>query len=112
MTEPTAWPLATNPLLPQDLFSKSDPFLELFRINRDGSEQLVYRTEVRLSPTRHSGRLVPRALPGRREWQEEDWPPTPPGPGCGLCSQLLAPLWGAAGWAGGLGRVPQGLFWL
>uniref|UniRef100_I3N174 Copine 7 n=1 Tax=Ictidomys tridecemlineatus TaxID=43179 RepID=I3N174_ICTTR len=30
----------------KDLFSKSDPFLELFRINRDGSEQLVYRTEV------------------------------------------------------------------
>uniref|UniRef100_A0A8C9ULJ2 Copine 7 n=1 Tax=Spermophilus dauricus TaxID=99837 RepID=A0A8C9ULJ2_SPEDA len=42
----------------KDLFSKSDPFLELFRINRDGSEQLVYRTEVRLSPTRHSGGLM------------------------------------------------------
>lgn len=36
-------------LCPQDLFSKSDPFLELFRTNEDGSEQLVYRTEV-LSP--------------------------------------------------------------
>ena len=34
------------PLL-QDLFSKSDPFLELYRVNDDGSEQLVYRTEVR-----------------------------------------------------------------
>ncbi|XP_044902313.1 copine-7 isoform X4 [Felis catus] len=33
------------PLL-QDLFSKSDPFLELYRVNDDGSEQLVYRTEV------------------------------------------------------------------
>ncbi|XP_023560981.1 copine-7 isoform X2 [Octodon degus] len=30
----------------KDLFSKSDPFLELFRANQDGSEQLVYRTEV------------------------------------------------------------------
>ncbi|XP_004600855.1 copine-7 isoform X1 [Sorex araneus] len=30
----------------KDLFSKSDPFLELFRVNDDGSEQLVYRTEV------------------------------------------------------------------
>uniref|UniRef100_A0A8C3HIJ8 Copine 7 n=1 Tax=Chrysemys picta bellii TaxID=8478 RepID=A0A8C3HIJ8_CHRPI len=29
-----------------DLFSKSDPFLEIYRINDDGSEQLVYRTEV------------------------------------------------------------------
>lgn len=34
-------------LLCQDLFSKSDPFLELYRINDDQSEQLVYRTEVR-----------------------------------------------------------------
>uniref|UniRef100_A0ABI7VQV4 C2 domain-containing protein n=1 Tax=Felis catus TaxID=9685 RepID=A0ABI7VQV4_FELCA len=30
----------------KDLFSKSDPFLELYRVNDDGSEQLVYRTEV------------------------------------------------------------------
>uniref|UniRef100_A0A8C8Z9G4 Copine 7 n=1 Tax=Prolemur simus TaxID=1328070 RepID=A0A8C8Z9G4_PROSS len=30
----------------KDLFSKSDPFLELFRVNEDLSEQLVYRTEV------------------------------------------------------------------
>ncbi|EGV94061.1 Copine-7 [Cricetulus griseus] len=30
----------------KDLFSKSDPFLELYRANDDGSEQLVYRTEV------------------------------------------------------------------
>uniref|UniRef100_A0A8C7KZJ1 Copine 7 n=1 Tax=Oncorhynchus kisutch TaxID=8019 RepID=A0A8C7KZJ1_ONCKI len=29
-----------------DLFSKSDPFLEIYRINDDGSEQLVHRTEV------------------------------------------------------------------
>ncbi|XP_078256981.1 copine-7 isoform X2 [Rhinoraja longicauda] len=29
-----------------DLFSKSDPFLEIYRINDDESEQLVYRTEV------------------------------------------------------------------
>lgn len=36
-------------LLPQDLFSKSDPFLELYRVNDDGSEQLVYRTEVRVA---------------------------------------------------------------
>ena len=30
----------------QDLFSKSDTFLEIYRINEDGSEQLVHRTEV------------------------------------------------------------------
>uniref|UniRef100_A0A8C8S2F7 Copine 7 n=1 Tax=Pelusios castaneus TaxID=367368 RepID=A0A8C8S2F7_9SAUR len=30
----------------KDLFSKSDPFLEIYRINDDRSEQLVYRTEV------------------------------------------------------------------
>lgn len=34
-------------LLPQDVFSKSDPFLELYRVNDDQSEQLVHRTEVR-----------------------------------------------------------------
>ncbi|NXF37453.1 CPNE7 protein, partial [Nyctibius bracteatus] len=30
----------------KDLFSKSDPFLEIYRVDDDGSEQLVYRTEV------------------------------------------------------------------
>uniref|UniRef100_A0A674EZ36 Copine 7 n=1 Tax=Salmo trutta TaxID=8032 RepID=A0A674EZ36_SALTR len=30
----------------KDLFSKSDPFLEIYRINDDGTEQLVHRTEV------------------------------------------------------------------
>ncbi|XP_076205010.1 copine-7 [Aptenodytes patagonicus] len=30
----------------KDLFSKSDPFLEIYRIDDDCSEQLVYRTEV------------------------------------------------------------------
>uniref|UniRef100_A0A3B5PTW2 Copine 7 n=1 Tax=Xiphophorus maculatus TaxID=8083 RepID=A0A3B5PTW2_XIPMA len=30
----------------KDLFSKSDPFLEIFRMNDDGTEQLVHRTEV------------------------------------------------------------------
>ncbi|KAM5207440.1 copine-7 isoform 1-T1 [Hipposideros larvatus] len=29
----------------KDLFSKSDPFLEMYRVNDDQSEQLVYRTE-------------------------------------------------------------------
>uniref|UniRef100_A0A8D0GR17 Copine 7 n=1 Tax=Sphenodon punctatus TaxID=8508 RepID=A0A8D0GR17_SPHPU len=29
----------------KDLFSKSDPFLEIYRVNDDGSEQLVHRTE-------------------------------------------------------------------
>ena len=33
----------------QDLFSKSDPFLEIYRINDDGTEQLVHRTEVSTS---------------------------------------------------------------
>uniref|UniRef100_A0A8D2J049 C2 domain-containing protein n=1 Tax=Varanus komodoensis TaxID=61221 RepID=A0A8D2J049_VARKO len=39
---------------PQDLFSKSDPFLEIYRINDDGSEQLVHRTEVRVSSRRRT----------------------------------------------------------
>uniref|UniRef100_A0AAR2L5E8 C2 domain-containing protein n=1 Tax=Pygocentrus nattereri TaxID=42514 RepID=A0AAR2L5E8_PYGNA len=30
----------------KDLFSKSDPFLEIYRVNDDGTEQLVHRTEV------------------------------------------------------------------
>uniref|UniRef100_A0AAY4B4H7 Copine VII n=1 Tax=Denticeps clupeoides TaxID=299321 RepID=A0AAY4B4H7_9TELE len=32
--------------LTQDLFSKSDPFLEIYRINDDETEQLVHRTTV------------------------------------------------------------------
>nr|XP_029514796.1 copine-4-like [Oncorhynchus nerka] len=32
--------------LGQDFFSKSDPFLEIFRINDDGSGSLVHRTET------------------------------------------------------------------
>lgn len=49
-------------LLPQDLFSKSDPFLEIYRIDDDRSEQLVYRTEVRLR--RHRGLGHTGATPG------------------------------------------------
>lgn len=49
-------------LLPQDLFSKSDPFLEIYRIDDDRSEQLVYRTEV--SPQQHWGHGSPTATPG------------------------------------------------
>lgn len=30
----------------KDFFSKSDPFLEIFRVNDDGTESLVHRTEV------------------------------------------------------------------
>ncbi|XP_043914403.1 copine-6 [Protopterus annectens] len=30
----------------KDLFSKSDPFMEIYKINNDGTEQLVRRTEV------------------------------------------------------------------
>ncbi|XP_067851856.1 copine-4-like [Heptranchias perlo] len=30
----------------KDFFSKSDPFLEIFRMNDDGTQQLVHRTEV------------------------------------------------------------------
>lgn len=45
------WALLPLILLPQDLFSKSDPFLEIYRIDDDRSEQLVYRTEV--GPRRH-----------------------------------------------------------
>lgn len=51
-------------LLPQDLFSKSDPFLEIYRIDDDRSEQLVYRTEVGLwqhrAPTATLGAPRPR----------------------------------------------------
>ncbi|XP_046733567.1 copine-4 isoform X1 [Silurus meridionalis] len=30
----------------KDFFSKSDPFLEIYRVNIDGTQQLVYRTET------------------------------------------------------------------
>lgn len=30
----------------QDLFSKSDPFMEIYKTNEDQSDQLVWRTEV------------------------------------------------------------------
>lgn len=33
-------------LCPQDLFSKSDPFIEIYKTNEDQSDQLVWRTEV------------------------------------------------------------------
>lgn len=49
----------------QDLFSKSDPFLEIYRIDDDRSEQLVYRTEVR--PRAGSGPRPPRRPPGPAE---------------------------------------------
>ncbi|NXD73748.1 CPNE7 protein, partial [Eolophus roseicapillus] len=49
----------------QDLFSKSDPFLEIYRIDDDRSEQLVYRTEVRLGSTRPTA--SPRPLPSPTE---------------------------------------------
>lgn len=32
----------------KDFFSKSDPFLEIFRVNDDGTESLVHRTEVNI----------------------------------------------------------------
>ncbi|XP_047384860.1 copine-7 [Sciurus carolinensis] len=38
----------------KDLFSKSDPFLELYRVNADKSEQLVYRTEEVAPHQNHS----------------------------------------------------------
>lgn len=34
------------PLHLQDLFSKSDPFMEIYKTNGDQSDQLVWRTEV------------------------------------------------------------------
>lgn len=36
----------------KDFFSKSDPFLEIFRVNDDGTESLVHRTEVITSADR------------------------------------------------------------
>ncbi|CAO2633760.1 Cpne4, partial [Lemmus lemmus] len=41
----------------KDFFSKSDPFLEIFRMNDDATQQLVHRTEVR------SLRCCPFTLP-------------------------------------------------
>lgn len=67
-----ASPLA-HPLLPQDLFSKSDPFLELYRVNDDGSEQLVYRTEVRVVPD-DSGALGPDMGPASSQMRDRVMP--------------------------------------
>uniref|UniRef100_A0A8D2J2M3 C2 domain-containing protein n=1 Tax=Varanus komodoensis TaxID=61221 RepID=A0A8D2J2M3_VARKO len=47
----------------KDLFSKSDPFLEIYRINDDGSEQLVHRTEVRFVKNNLSPIWEPFKLP-------------------------------------------------
>ncbi|XP_012891110.1 PREDICTED: copine-7 [Dipodomys ordii] len=54
----------------KDLFSKSDPFLELYRVNDDGSEQLVYRTEVvknNLSPVWEPFRVSLNSLCSSKE---------------------------------------------
>lgn len=43
----------THPvLLPQDLFGKSDPFLEFYKPSDDGKWMLVHRTEVSATLTR------------------------------------------------------------
>lgn len=42
----------------KDFFSKSDPFLEIFRINDDGTESLVHRTEVIPCTHKHMYRIV------------------------------------------------------
>lgn len=42
----------------KDFFSKSDPFLEIFRINDDGTESLVHRTEVITCPHKHTFRFI------------------------------------------------------
>uniref|UniRef100_A0AAR2J117 C2 domain-containing protein n=1 Tax=Pygocentrus nattereri TaxID=42514 RepID=A0AAR2J117_PYGNA len=39
-------PLSSLNFLFYDFFSKSDPFLEIYRVNDDGTQQLVYRTET------------------------------------------------------------------
>lgn len=41
----------------KDFFSKSDPFLEIFRVNDDGTESLVHRTEVITPADRHVWRV-------------------------------------------------------
>ncbi|XP_005994463.1 copine-6 [Latimeria chalumnae] len=49
----------------KDLFSKSDPFMEIYKMNTDGSEQLVKRTEVvknNLSPKWESFRVSLHSL--------------------------------------------------
>ncbi|NXL37408.1 CPNE7 protein, partial [Glaucidium brasilianum] len=65
----------------KDLFSKSDPFLEIYRIDDDRSEQLVYRTEV--SPGAGAGPWPPRRLPGPAE------PLAPPQ----VVKNNLSPIW-------------------
>lgn len=40
------WPLISSLLLFQDLFGKSDPFLEFYKPGDDGKWMLVHRTEV------------------------------------------------------------------
>ncbi|XP_020662534.1 copine-4 isoform X1 [Pogona vitticeps] len=49
----------------KDFFSKSDPFLEIFRINDDATQQLVHRTEVvmnNLNPTWKSFKVSVNSL--------------------------------------------------
>lgn len=44
-------PCVTCPVvLPQDLFGKSDPFLEFYKPGDDGKWMLVHRTEVSATP--------------------------------------------------------------
>lgn len=47
----------------KDFFSKSDPFLEIFRINDDGTESLVHRTEVITPADRQLRRPLAAAAP-------------------------------------------------
>ncbi|XP_034844205.1 copine-4-like [Mirounga leonina] len=49
----------------KDFFSKSDPFLEIFRMNDDATQQLVHRTEVvmnNLSPAWKSFKVSVNSL--------------------------------------------------
>ncbi|XP_015427537.1 PREDICTED: copine-7 [Myotis davidii] len=72
----------------KDVFSKSDPFLELYRVNDDQSKQLVYRTEVvkdNLSPVWEPFRVSLSSLCSC----EEARPLKPPALGVGVGTGTL-----------------------
>ncbi|XP_014391105.1 PREDICTED: copine-7, partial [Myotis brandtii] len=87
------WPRPT-PCPPQDVFSKSDPFLELYRVNDDQSEQLVYRTEVvknNLSPVWEPFKVSLNSLCSCEETRQGA--PHPRSPPLGMDPQGLGDAW-------------------
>uniref|UniRef100_A0A8D0FAK2 C2 domain-containing protein n=1 Tax=Strix occidentalis caurina TaxID=311401 RepID=A0A8D0FAK2_STROC len=87
----------------QDLFSKSDPFLEIYRIDDDRSEQLVYRTEVvknNLSPIWEPFKVSLNSLCSCEEKRklrvrkgDGDHPSAPQFPHSTVCREPLGRMW-------------------